>query len=134
MCSGYFPDVQGINHIGCVTGPKQTDNSNNVGVIAISISKIIPQEDLMLISNNEDKASEDIYKLGEKFILNNQHLWKITKQSNIVGVIVHFSCIGASIRDSIPFHANFITVNNIYDNDYRFKIMAEDFKYLNSNK
>lgn len=112
---------------------RQTENSDNIGVIAISISKIIPQDDLMLISGDGNKASEDIYKLEEKFILKNQHLWKITKQSNIVGVIVHFGCIGASIKDGIPFHANFITVNNIYDNDYRFKVMAEDFKYLNSN-
>ena len=112
---------------------KQTENSDNTGVIAISISKIIPQNDLMLISRDESKASEDIYKLEEKFILKNQHLWKIKKQSNVIGVIVHFSCIGSSIKDSIPYHANFITINNIYDNDHRFEVMAEDFKYLDPN-
>lgn len=104
------------------------------GVIAVSISKIIPQDDLMLLSKNEAKATEGIYSLIEKFIIQYQHFWKNIKSKKIIGIIVHFGCIGASLEQGIPFYANFLTVNNIHDNDTLFEVMAEDFKLLNPNE
>lgn len=110
---------------------KLNELPQGLGVIAVSISKVIPQNDLMLLSKNEARATERIYGLIEKFIVRYQHCWKNIKSKKIIGVMVHFGCIGASLEQGIPFYANFITVNNIHDNDQLFEVMADDFKLLN---
>lgn len=112
---------------------KLNTRSEGIGVIAISISKVIPQNDLMLLSKNEGKATAKIYNLIERFILQYQHYWKNIESRNIIGALIHFSCIGALIENNILFYANFITVNNVHDNDPIFEAMAEDFKLLSPN-
>ena len=73
--------------------------ASNKGVVAIDFSKILHDGDKLLVKANDFELQNSIQKITETFIKQYSRLWQNiyrTKNSKIIGTLVHFSTMATS--------------------------------------
>lgn len=108
-------------------------DSNSLGILAISLDRVLTDGKLMLVTDSEETARRKMTQALDRVMHNFGYLWqepRLIQNQRIVGVILHLSAPGILEQENIFAPGTQMLFNNTWADGQGFHLPKKDFEAL----